>query len=111
MLEFMKAKSEEERKEFDSNNLTLQSLLYGKHYFSGEVHFCKEFKTPNLQNALPEEEYASRFKNLSPNVPNKAAPRGRTAKPTPKVASARRKPAAGLLPGKNSLPNNGASVP
>jgi uncharacterized membrane protein YfhO len=72
MLEYMKAKSEEERKEFDSNNLNLQSLLYGKHYFSGEVHFCKEFKTPNLQNALPEEEYASRFKNLSPNVPEEA---------------------------------------
>ena len=48
MVEYMKVRSEEERKEFDSHNLNLQSLLYGKHYFSGEVHFCKEFKTPNL---------------------------------------------------------------
>ena len=68
MVEYMKRKSEEERKELDNHNLTLQSLLYGKDYFSGEVHFCKEFKTPNLQNALPDDVFISRFKNLPPNV-------------------------------------------
>jgi hypothetical protein len=68
MVEYMNKKSEEERKELDNHNLTLQSLLYGKDYFSGEVHFCKEFKTPNLQNALPEDIYIAKFKNLTPNV-------------------------------------------
>ena len=48
MVELMKRQSEDERKKLDNHNLTLQSLLYGKDYFSGEVHFCKEFKTPNL---------------------------------------------------------------
>lgn len=49
MVEHMKRKSEEERRELDSHNLTLQSLLYGKDYFLKEVHFCKEFKTPHLK--------------------------------------------------------------
>ena len=52
MVEYMKRRSEDERKDLDTHNLTLQSLLYGKDYFSKEVHFCKEYKTPNLQQAL-----------------------------------------------------------
>ena len=68
MVENMKRRSEDERRELDTHNLTLQSLLYGKDYFLKEVHFCKEYKTPHLQQALQPEVYLQRFKNLPPNV-------------------------------------------
>ena len=68
MVENMKRRSEEERKELDTHNLTLQSLLYGKDYFLKEVHFCKEYKTPHLQSALHPDVYLQKFKNLPPNV-------------------------------------------
>ena len=68
IVDATKKESEEERKEVDNRNLTLQSLLYGKDYFLKQVHFCKEFKTPNLQEALKEEDYLNRVKNLQPNV-------------------------------------------
>jgi len=68
MVENMKRRSEDERRELDTHNLTLQSLLYGKDYFLKEVHFCKEYKTPHLQQALHPEVYLQKFKNLPPNV-------------------------------------------
>jgi hypothetical protein len=61
-------RSEDERRELDTHNLTLQSLNYGKDYFLKEVHFCKEYKTPHLQQALHPDVYLQRFKNLPPNV-------------------------------------------
>ena len=60
--------SEDERRVLDNHNLTLQSLLYGKDYYSKEVHFCKEFKTPNLTNAIDTESFNKRFKNIQPNM-------------------------------------------
>ena len=51
--------SENEKKEMDQHNLTLQSLLYEQDYFAKEIHFCKEFKTPNLKLALKSEVYES----------------------------------------------------
>jgi hypothetical protein len=68
MVENMKRRSEDERRELDTHNLTLQSLLYGKDYFLKEVHFCKEYKTPQLQQALHPDVYLQKFKNLPPNV-------------------------------------------
>lgn len=68
MVELTKKKSEDERKDLDSHNLTLQSLLYGKDYFLKEVYFCKEFKTPHLQQALKPEDYLARFKNIQPSA-------------------------------------------
>jgi hypothetical protein len=68
MAENMKRRSEDERRELDTHNLTLQSLLYGKDYFLKEVHFCKEYKTPHLQQALNPDVYLQKFKNLPPNV-------------------------------------------
>ena len=32
------------------------------------MHFCKEYKTPHLQQALHPDVYLQRFKNLPPNV-------------------------------------------
>ena len=48
MVEGTKKVSENERRQVDSHNLTLQSLLYEKDYYVKEIHFCKEFKTPYL---------------------------------------------------------------
>ena len=68
IVETMKRKIEEERKDLDSHNLTLQSLLYGKDYFLKEVHFCKEFKTPNLKQALQPDVYLNQFNNIPPAI-------------------------------------------
>jgi hypothetical protein len=62
-----KKMSEIERKEMDHHNITLQSLLYEKDYFVKEIHFCKEFKTPQLQQALQPEVY-EKFKNLPTGI-------------------------------------------
>ncbi|TNV84672.1 hypothetical protein FGO68_gene6114 [Halteria grandinella] len=68
MVEHMKRQSEDERRNLDQHNLTLQSLLYGKDFFLKEVHQCKEYKTPNLQQALTPEIYAERFRNIAANI-------------------------------------------
>jgi hypothetical protein len=48
MVESTKRASELERASVDEHNLALQSLTYEKDYFKKEIHFCKEFKTPQL---------------------------------------------------------------
>ena len=49
---------------------------------------------------------------LSPKYPKRIPPKGRTMKPTPKVAKERRVPTRGSNLGKNSGPNtNAAAVP
>ena len=68
IVENAKRKSEEQRKELDLQNLSLQSLLYGKDYYLKEVHFCKEFKTPNLVQAINPTVFAKEFKNLPPST-------------------------------------------
>jgi hypothetical protein len=47
----------------------------------------------------------------SPMWPNTSAPRGRTAKPAPKVARLARSWAVSLWAGKNRLPKNTARLP
>lgn len=57
IIEGVKKANEQERSAVDANNLTLQSFLYEQSYFLKEIHFCKEFKTPQLKKALPDDEY------------------------------------------------------
>jgi hypothetical protein len=68
IVESTKRQSEDERKELDSQNLNLQSLLYGKDYYLKQVHFCKEFKTPLLAQCILPEEFAERFQNFQATI-------------------------------------------
>ncbi|CAI2375157.1 unnamed protein product [Moneuplotes crassus] len=44
-----------QRDKIDSKNLSLQSLLYEKHYLDKKIHVCKEYTTPALLK-LPESK-------------------------------------------------------
>ena len=46
----------------------MQSLLYGKDYYHKQVHFCKEFKTPQLAQSIQPHEFAERFQNLQATI-------------------------------------------
>jgi hypothetical protein len=45
-------KAESQRKETDDINLTLQSFLYERNHYQREIYFCKEFKTPELDQVI-----------------------------------------------------------
>jgi hypothetical protein len=49
--------------------------------------------------------------SLSPRMPNRIAPIGRTPKPAPKVARVSRRAAVGFAVGKKSVAMTGARVP
>ena len=45
-------KAESQRKETDDINLTLQSFLYERNHYQREIYFCKEFRTPELDQVI-----------------------------------------------------------
>eukprot|EP00347_Sterkiella_histriomuscorum_P007800 403347513 len=67
IMELQRKVADQERQEMDTHNLNLQSLLYEKDYFKKEIHYCKEFKTPQLQQSLKPLIY-DQFKNQGSNI-------------------------------------------
>jgi len=64
----MKAELEKDHEEIMRQKLKLECRLLVNLQRNREIHDCKEFKTPKLQEALPKEDCASKFKNLNSNL-------------------------------------------
>ena len=47
-----KRQAEAQRKVTDDVNLTLQSYMYEASHYQREIYFCKEFRTPELDQVL-----------------------------------------------------------
>jgi len=47
-----KRQAEAKRKETDDVNLNLQSFMYERNHYQREIYFCKEYKTPQLDQVI-----------------------------------------------------------
>lgn len=51
-VETLRRQCENQRSATDDHNLTLQSYLYETGYYEKQIHFCKEYKTPQLDKVI-----------------------------------------------------------
>ncbi len=51
-----KRQAEQQRKETDDYNLSLQSFQYERNHYQREIYFCKEYKTPQLSLVIQKAQ-------------------------------------------------------